>query len=84
MSESRQPLVPGDHLRDPEHAPSTFVTHVPPVVFHNSIIVAAAHPNLYTGHQIRDGWFLSDFYAFNDLLKGVCEDQTWLSNVVSI
>ncbi|KAK3315231.1 hypothetical protein B0H66DRAFT_536104 [Apodospora peruviana] len=29
--------------------------------------------------QFEDGWFLSDFYAFNYLLKGSVADQVWLT-----
>ena len=48
-----------------------FITHTPPVVFGNPRIIAATHPNVRLGHPNRDGWFLSDFYAFNYLLKGL-------------
>ncbi|KAF3060565.1 hypothetical protein CFAM422_011135 [Trichoderma lentiforme] len=69
-----QPVLGGD-----EHAPPTsFTTRRPPVVFDDSIIIAATHPNLQ-GNPVIDGSFLSDFYAFNYLLKGLGSEQTWLT-----
>ncbi|KAF7561357.1 hypothetical protein G7046_g2789 [Stylonectria norvegica] len=79
-----QPLVAGgvigsqrfDH--GDEGAPS-YISHTLPEIYDNTIIVAATHPNVFHGHPNRDGWFLSDFYAFNYLLKGACGDQVWLT-----
>ncbi|XHG00870.1 hypothetical protein AWENTII_004285 [Aspergillus wentii] len=56
-----------------------FFTSTPPVVHGNTIIVAATHPSIETGAQNRDGSFLSDFYAFNYLFKGLGLEQTWLT-----
>ncbi|KAL2757910.1 hypothetical protein ACRALDRAFT_2025598 [Sodiomyces alcalophilus JCM 7366] len=53
----------------------------PPVVEENSIIVAAASPDITTGTPDGDGRFLSDFYAFNYLLRGLGSSQTWLTAV---
>ncbi|PKK43357.1 hypothetical protein CI102_14133 [Trichoderma harzianum] len=55
-----------------------FVTRTPPVVYDDSIIIAATHPNLQ-GNPVIDGSFLSDFYAFNYLLKGLGSEQIWLT-----
>ncbi|KAK0719033.1 hypothetical protein B0T21DRAFT_374632 [Apiosordaria backusii] len=63
----------------PDDERGTFVTHTFPCVFDNTIIVAATHPTVSTGSQFEDGWFLSDFYAFNYLLKGSVTDQVWLT-----
>jgi len=49
--------------------PQTFLTHSSPTIHENCIIVTPTHPTVQTGHQAKDGWFLSDFYAFNYLLK---------------
>jgi hypothetical protein len=65
MSESRQPLVKGGHIHNKMWTPSTFNSITPPVVHSNTIIIAATHPTLSTGNPHKDGWFLSDFYAFN-------------------
>ncbi|KAK0718384.1 hypothetical protein B0T26DRAFT_752312 [Lasiosphaeria miniovina] len=46
---------------------------------YNTIIVAATHQTVSTGSQFDDGWFLSDFYASNYLLKGSVADQVWLT-----
>ncbi|KAK0701736.1 hypothetical protein B0T26DRAFT_744763 [Lasiosphaeria miniovina] len=54
----------------PDDERGTFITQTFPCVFDNTIIVAATHPTVSTGSQFDDGWFLSDFYAFNYLLKG--------------
>ncbi|KAB8218079.1 hypothetical protein BDV33DRAFT_232366 [Aspergillus novoparasiticus] len=56
-----------------------FVTSTPPVIHDNTIIVAATHPNVQTCIGKGDDWFLSDFYAFNYLLKGLGSSQTWLT-----
>ncbi|KAE8147221.1 hypothetical protein BDV25DRAFT_132258 [Aspergillus avenaceus] len=56
-----------------------FITSTIPTIHHNTIIVAATHPTVSSGRQVRDGWFLSDFYAFNYLLKDQGLEQTWLT-----
>ncbi|KAI2630629.1 hypothetical protein GGR54DRAFT_635236 [Hypoxylon sp. NC1633] len=76
-----RPVVKGSHLRQPrkEEELLTFSTSTPPVVHENTIIVAAAAPNVFKGHPKKDGWFLSDFYAFNYILKGLGSSQLWLT-----
>jgi hypothetical protein len=64
--------------------PLFFPVQTIPSIEANSIIVAAASPNLEDAHPSRDGWLISDFYAFNYLLKGLGASQTWLTLVVSI
>ena len=39
----------------------------------------ASQPTAQTGDQTKDGWFLSDFYAFSYLLNGSVANQTWLT-----
>ncbi|KAJ5710637.1 hypothetical protein N7488_004793 [Penicillium malachiteum] len=63
----------------PELAPNLFLSTTVPVVQENTIIVAATHPNLRAGDPTEDGWFLSDFYAFNYLFKGLGRKQVWLT-----
>ncbi|KAK3360862.1 hypothetical protein B0T24DRAFT_643653 [Lasiosphaeria ovina] len=74
----RNPLVAGGTHKGSSH-PKTFATHTFPAIHENTIIVAATHPTVQTGDQQKDGWFLSDFYAFNYLLNGCVADQTWLT-----
>ncbi|KAK1714096.1 hypothetical protein CaCOL14_009920 [Colletotrichum acutatum] len=57
----------------------SFVTKTPPSIDDNTVIIAVASPDLKTGVQSRNGWFLSDFYAFNYLFKGLGHSQTWLT-----
>ncbi|KAK3360824.1 hypothetical protein B0T24DRAFT_123681 [Lasiosphaeria ovina] len=75
----RNPLVEGGTHKGLSTHPKTFATHTFPAIHENTIIVAATHPTVHTGDQKKDGWFLSDFYAFNYLLKGSVADQTWLT-----
>ena len=78
---SRHDLVQGGHRRNAT-APMTFVCDTPPVVFDNTHIVAVTHPTVTTGHPEIDGWFLSDFYAFNYLYRGLGASQVWLTAAV--
>lgn len=64
-------------------SPPSFVTKTPPNIDDNTVIVAVASPDLETGVQSRNGRFLSDFYAFNYLFKGLGHSQTWLTAAVS-
>ncbi|KAJ5199552.1 hypothetical protein N7491_009648 [Penicillium cf. griseofulvum] len=65
----KQPLVKGGHLRSPGKLPSTFPSPTLPVIHKNTIILAATHPSITSADPNDDGWFISDFYAFNYLLK---------------
>ncbi|KAJ6094503.1 hypothetical protein N7467_002016 [Penicillium canescens] len=75
----KQPLVQGGHSRLLRKLPSMFVSNTLPCIHDNTIILAATHPNLSTANPKEDGWFVSDFYAFNILLKGLGGSQTWLT-----
>ncbi|KAJ5838928.1 uncharacterized protein N7525_004116 [Penicillium rubens] len=79
--ESHQPLVRGGHARQPDELPSMFVSSTVPVVYENTIILGATHPTLSTADPKDDGWFISDFYAFNYLFRGLGMEQTWLTAV---
>ncbi|KAL2760219.1 hypothetical protein ACRALDRAFT_1067179 [Sodiomyces alcalophilus JCM 7366] len=68
---AQKPLVIGGE--------ASFISSTPPVVEENTIIIAAASPTVTAGHPQSDGWFLSDFYAFNYLLKGLGSSQLWLT-----
>ncbi|CAG8326604.1 unnamed protein product [Penicillium salamii] len=78
-STQQQPLVKGGHMRSPSDLPATFTSSTIPCVYENTIILAATHPSIRTAHPSEDGWFISDFYAFNYLLKGQGQKQTWLT-----
>ncbi|KAJ9304286.1 hypothetical protein DTO217A2_6250 [Paecilomyces variotii] len=67
----RAPLVQGGHIRDALRVPEAFISRTLSEVYNNTIVVAATHPALNSTHATSDGWFLSDFYAFNYLLKGM-------------
>lgn len=56
----------------------TFETRTPPRVNSNTHIVAVCPVDTdHAGHD-KDGWLLSEFYAFNNLLNGLGASQTWL------
>ena len=74
----RNPLVAGGEYKG-GRPPNTFITHTVPCIHENTIIVAATHPSLHTASPKEDGWFISDFYAFNYLFKDTVKDQTWLT-----
>lgn len=71
-------------MRDPRSVRPFFSTRTPPVVYEDTYIVAAAHPNSQQANPTEDGWFLSDFYAFNYLFKGLGAGQVWLTAAVSL
>ncbi|KGO46330.1 hypothetical protein PEX1_022430 [Penicillium expansum] len=75
----RQPLAKGGHARMPDRLPSTFISSTVPCVSENTVILAATHPTVSTACPKDDGWFISDFYAFNYLFKGLGMDQTWIT-----
>ncbi|KAJ5843372.1 uncharacterized protein N7525_001113 [Penicillium rubens] len=75
------PLVRGGHARQPDKLPSMFISSTVPVVHENTIILGVTHPTLSTASPKDDGWFISDFYAFNYLFKGLGMQQTWLTAV---
>jgi hypothetical protein len=58
-----------------------FISSTVPVVHENTIILGVTHPTLSTASPKDDGWFISDFYAFNYLFKGLGMQQTWLTAV---
>ena len=75
----RQELACGAHSNLP--TTRTFVTTTLPEIRPDTIVIAATHPTLSQADPTEDGWFISDFYAFNLLLKGCGHSQTWLSAV---
>lgn len=76
-----KPLTFKSIIKNPALRETTFLTQtVPDVQPHTRILAVCgitdhrdeAHPN-------SDGWFLSDFYAFNLLLRNEGSAQTWLT-----
>ena len=70
------------------HTESSALLSIPsytmPKVYDDTIILAATHPGPHQSKKDADGFFISDFYAFNYLLKGLGKSQTWLTRAVSI
>ncbi|KAH7313615.1 hypothetical protein B0I35DRAFT_513260 [Stachybotrys elegans] len=89
-SKASQPLVEGDvdhhkryknGLRTDEPFPGALfsATTNPPDVQPNTRIVAIVTTPTEKASPEKEGWFLSDFYAFNYLLKGLGHSQVWFS-----
>ncbi|KAI1828352.1 hypothetical protein F4861DRAFT_489775 [Xylaria intraflava] len=79
MSVPQQQPVKAGHVRNPNKAPLTYIAQTPPTIHPDSYILAAAHPTVSQADPAIDGWFLSDFYAFNYLFKGLGSGQKWLT-----
>lgn len=60
-----------------------YYTKSPFVVDQDTYIVAAVGGNYASAHPKLDGWFVSDFYAFNFLFKGLGRKQAWITGAVS-
>ncbi|KXG48187.1 uncharacterized protein PGRI_020570 [Penicillium griseofulvum] len=71
----------GGYARRQDKSPSMFISSTVPIVHENTIILAVTQPTLSTAGPQEDGWLISDFYAFNYLLKGLGMKQTWLTAV---
>lgn len=66
------------------HAPLlSYPTTTPPQINADTHILATVHANIEEASPDADGWFVSDFYAFNLLFKGLGRSQTWLTAAVS-
>lgn len=81
-SSPQQPFVPGGAYRG-SPVPLSIPSYTMPHVSHDTIILAATHPTHQQSDPRDDGFFISDFYAFNYLLKGLGKSQTWLTKAVS-
>ncbi|KAI9811819.1 MAG: hypothetical protein M1832_000672 [Thelocarpon impressellum] len=75
----------GRHVKDPTkalaYAANSFVTRTVPNIEGNTRVLAICattdHEDFASG--MKDGWFLSDFYLFNFLMRNVCAAQTWIT-----
>ncbi|KAK4218539.1 hypothetical protein QBC37DRAFT_188680 [Rhypophila decipiens] len=73
-------LVQRGHLKNPK-SPRSYTSMTPPRIADNTMILAVTGPDLPLSSPSDDGWFISDFYAWNCILKGLGSHQTWLSLV---
>src|SRR4051812_12263252 len=61
---------------------SSFITHTIPDIHEDTIILAVCGvPDLDEADPKDGGWFFSDFFAFNYLLKGLGTSQDWMACV---
>ncbi|KAL1895661.1 hypothetical protein Sste5346_005132 [Sporothrix stenoceras] len=67
------------HVTDDKLRSRQFITRTPPRITPKTRIIAAAHPTSISADPRDDGWFISDFYAFNYLLYGQGQSQVWLT-----
>lgn len=58
-----------------------FITTAFPRIQQNTIILGICGLDVEASNPEDDGWFVSDYYAFNYLLHGMGSRQTWLSAV---
>jgi len=73
-------LVKGGYYPKHQNAPGIgFITHTVPIVHHNSRIVGICGILKEKSNPTVDGWFLSDFFALNYLMKGLGASQTWIA-----
>ncbi|KAH6988995.1 hypothetical protein BKA56DRAFT_611282 [Ilyonectria sp. MPI-CAGE-AT-0026] len=72
-------LTPGAVYEGHKHLPPIIPSHTLPKIEPDSIIIGACGVRIQ--ECLDDNWLLSDFCAFNFLLKGLGKKQTWLSAV---
>ena len=59
-----------------------FITHTVPDIREDAIILAVCGvPDIDEANPEDDGWFFSDFFAFNYLLRGLGTSQVWMACV---
>ena len=56
-----------------------FLSHTLPDVRHDAFLLGVCGVPEEDADPTDDGWFLSDFYAFNFLLHGLGSAQEWLA-----
>ncbi|KAI4144478.1 MAG: hypothetical protein L6R39_004167, partial [Caloplaca ligustica] len=79
--QSGKPATFGGAIKDPALLEKVFTTHTVPDVYPNTRIIAVCGVTDFNDEAspAKDGWFLSDFYAFNFLLNGIGAAQTWVT-----
>ena len=55
-----------------------FNTHTPPDITPNTTILAVLGIDPREAAPNRDGWFLSDFFAFYHMFRGPTKNQIWM------
>ena len=73
------PTTWGGVIKDSSKIDKTFISHTMPDVAHNTRVIAVCGILEKDASPVNDGWFLSDFYLFNHLLRGEGSEQSWLS-----
>ncbi|KAL5435999.1 hypothetical protein PMIN07_003888 [Paraphaeosphaeria minitans] len=58
-----------------------FARYAPPEFKKDARIVAVCGTPSRLANPVQDGWFLSDFYLFKHLFKGLGSGQTWITGV---
>ena len=63
--------------------PTSLHTLSGPIIYHNTRIIGICGiPKAHANPRL-DGWFFSDFFAFNYLLKGLGSSQTWFATTTA-
>jgi hypothetical protein len=74
-------LVPGGAYKRRKQLPPIIPCRTLPDIGHSAIIIGVCGVPAQDVNFQDDSWFLSDFCAFNYLLKGLGSRQTWISAV---
>ncbi|KAH8805902.1 hypothetical protein F5884DRAFT_801040 [Xylogone sp. PMI_703] len=75
-------LAPGSAYKGHKLLPTVIPSHTLPDIKTDTIIIGVCGVPLKEANPIdSDGWFISDFCAFNYLLKGLGSKQIWISAV---
>ncbi|KAL8824329.1 MAG: hypothetical protein Q9191_005127 [Dirinaria sp. TL-2023a] len=76
-----RPTTYGGIVKNPALLDKVFLTHTVPDILPNTRILAVCGITDYEDQACpdEDGWFISDFYAFNFLLRGQGAAQSWLT-----
>ena len=74
-------LVTGGAYKGRKQLPPVIPCRTLPDIGHNAIIIGVCGVPAWDITFQEDSWFLSDFCAFNYLLKGLGSRQTWISAV---
>jgi hypothetical protein len=73
-------LVPGAAYKRRKFLPTIIPCHTVPDIHTDTIVIGVCGtPIQEADSSDHDGWFISDFCAFNYLLKGLGSRQTWFS-----
>jgi hypothetical protein len=74
-------IAPGAEYKHHRPLPSIIASHTVPDIPENSIVIGVCGviPTEEALIDENDGWFMSDFCAFNYLLKGIRSHQTWIT-----